>query len=1210
MTQHRSDFVTYETLPEPELIHGIMVHAVGKGKVMMYVPTSDGPKLARIENVLHIPDLAKQGGKVTRLFSQRASQNNQGSAAESPVYIGSRDKSVIHFANFDIDLDHDANPNLLTLHTRIIKNHEKPVEIGLISDSVYKAVSRDTMHRRIGHLSSERVERLCKDSTDIFYKPGAMTFYPDCAVVKSTRQPSGKGTTSRRDGPPFSKVGTDIWCTTQESINGYRYMLGFTCYSTGYVVIYTMRTKDEAPVYLSEFLKWVSMQNYSVDEMRCDSDAVFAGADFANILGHYEVNQTFSAPYTPSENSIAERTWANIMASAKAMLKTARLPLSYWEFAAKTACYIHNRVFSRGVGGIPMTLITGLKTHLSHLRTFGCPAYVHVPAHQRKKMEDSAWKGVFVGYPTYTKGYLVYNPTTGRTIVTKHVRFDESFDGRISEEGTPTHYSNFDTDDPSRPLPRPDHGPSSPGNPPDSHPLPDSSDSEEDDDPPAPGPAAAIQQPQAAAPISSALQRPQQIAAIPQVPAANPGANPQPEQDNADEPAAASLETVPPAPTPSATAPQQPQPPSSSSNPDSVAAAPPSSQGSTPYKDALTRSSAGGTSAQEGTAYETADQEGTSPERILQPGEGSSNEQQQNADPSTPEPDPQQNLEQQPAPRRSERDSHPPERYGFEESANLSALHPYLQQLSSHLSATDSTPVDPPTRRQALNGPHAAEWRQAEIEEINSLKGMKTYVLVPRSEARNIITCKWVYKVKHNSDGSVARYKARLVARGFLQQESIDYHETFAPTAKFVSIRLLVALACSWNWPLHQCDIETAFLWANIEDDTPIYMEQPEGYVSDEYPDYVCKLLKSIYGLKQSAHLFTKLLAKQLKKRRFRQLKTDPSVFVLSDDDGTCAIVACYIDDLLILGRNMNIIDQIKSDLKLDFTVKDLGPVAWILGIAAERDMQNNTFTLHQRKYINDMVAKYGQLESATRNLPYAGGDDKPLESPPCDSKQISQYRSLVGSLLYCAVATRVDIVETVSRLCRCMSAPTVADLRKAIRCLQYLKGTKDLGLQFSGEDGLKCYCDSNWAGATEKRRSRSGYVFVLNNAAIIFRSLLQKSQALSTAEAEYVALCAATQDACFLLQMLEELGIPHPEPIVVLEDNQACVSIATSEIASPKLKHIDLRYHFTRDMIEANKIRLVYCPTYHQAADILTKPTDLLTFLRHRSTLMGHGTH
>ena len=174
---------------------------------------------------------------------------------------------------------------------------------------------------------------------------------------------------------------------------------------------------------------------------------------------------------------------------------------------------------------------------------------------------------------------------------------------------------------------------------------------------------------------------------------------------------------------------------------------------------------------------------------------------------------------------------------------------------------------------------------------------MKTYILVPRSEARNIITCKWVYKVKHNSDGSVARYKARLVARGFLQQESIDYHETFAPTAKFVSIRLLVALACSWNWPLHQCDIETAFLWANIEDDTPIYMEQPEGYVSDEYPDYVCKLLKSIYGLKQSAHLFTKLLAKQLKKRRFRQLKTDPSVFVLSDNDGTCAIVACYIDD-------------------------------------------------------------------------------------------------------------------------------------------------------------------------------------------------------------------------------------------------------------------------------------------------------------------------
>jgi len=220
-------------------------------------------------------------------------------------------------------------------------------------------------------------------------------------------------------------------------------------------------------------------------------------------------------------------------------------------------------------------------------------------------------------------------------------------------------------------------------------------------------------------------------------------------------------------------------------------------------------------------------------------------------------------------------------------------------------------------------------------------------------------------------------------------------------------------------------------------------------------------------------------------------------------------------------------------------------------------------------------------------------------------------YRSLIGSLLYCAVATRVDIVETVSRLCRSMANPTEADMKKAIRCLRYLKGTRQLGLCFSREDGLKVYCDSNWAGAQDKRRSRSGYAFLLNNAAIIFRSIVQKSQALSTAEAEYVALCAASQDVSFLLQMLEELGIHHPDPVVVYEDNQACMTIATSEVSSPKLKHIDLRFHFCRTMIEAKKIRLVHCPTYHQAADILTKPTDVCTFVRHRSTLMGlHDRH
>ena len=178
--------------------------------------------------------------------------------------------------------------------------------------------------------------------------------------------------------------------------------------------------------------------------------------------------------------------------------------------------------------------------------------------------------------------------------------------------------------------------------------------------------------------------------------------------------------------------------------------------------------------------------------------------------------------------------------------------------------------------------------------------------------------------------------------------------------------------------------------------------------------------------------------------------------------------------------------------------------------------------------------------------------------------------------------------------------------MKKAVRCIRYLKGTSYLGIQFNRENGLKFYCDSNWGGPTERRLSRTGYAAMLNNGAIIFRSLIQKSQALSSAKAEYMALCAATQDAVYLTQMMQELGMDIREPVLIMEDNQACIQLADKNIASPRLKHVDIRYHYVRTMAQEKKIEIVHCPTYHQAPDILTKPVDQLTFLRHRATLMG----
>ena len=367
-----------------------------------------------------------------------------------------------------------------------------------------------------------------------------------------------------------------------------------------------------------------------------------------------------------------------------------------------------------------------------------------------------------------------------------------------------------------------------------------------------------------------------------------------------------------------------------------------------------------------------------------------------------------------------------------------------------------STPSDPLTHKAAMKSPFAAEWAQVEREELESLLARNVWKLVPRPHNANIITKKWVYKTKEDSEGRAIRYKARLVARGFTQIEGIDYEETFAPTAKFVTIRLIVALATSLNWPLDQADIDTAFLWADIDED--IYMQQPEGHVDPNFPEHVCKLLKSLYGLKQAAHLWNQLLSKTLKKLGFKQLLTDTSCFVEFDQDGTSIIMAVFVDDLLIAARTQELINETILSLKQHFHVKELGAAKWILGIAIVRDTKTGTTTMHQSKYIRDMISRYGQENAAPTGLPYAGGDEKqPEEVVDCDPKEASQYGSLTGSLLYTAVATRVDISETVTRLYRAMQSPKTVDMKEAIRCLRYLKGTSEMGLQFSGNDGLLC---------------------------------------------------------------------------------------------------------------------------------------------------------
>eukprot|EP00873_Tetraselmis_striata_P005549 jgi/Tetstr1/425813/TSEL_016191.t1 len=511
------------------------------------------------------------------------------------------------------------------------------------------------------------------------------------------------------------------------------------------------------------------------------------------------------------------------------------------------------------------------------------------------------------------------------------------------------------------------------------------------------------------------------------------------------------------------------------------------------------------------------------------------------------------------------------------------------------------------TLKQALSGPFKEQWAQAVESEFNSLEKQGTWVVCELPEERTAIPSKWVFKVKYNADGSIARFKARLVVQGCRQRHGIDYAETFAPTVKFTTIRVLFAIAVQYGWNIHQVDVDTAFLYAPVEEE--IYMRPPPGY--EQYDargrPMVLRLLKSLYGLKQSPRNWHNTLHKFLVCYGFQQLKSDPGAYVYWQGGQLICILVVYVDDMIFAFKDAVWAADFKTALGARFDIKDLGVCAWALGMAVERDWDNATLKVHQAKYIDDMVHKFNLADAYAVSTPAEVGADVPGSNKPLAAEM--PYQALVGSLLYAMVATRPDIAEAVSKLCRVMAKPEERHWQAAKRVLRYLKGTKTLGLTFSGgkADGLlHGYCDADWAGDVVSRRSTTGFVFMLCGAAVSWKSQLQATVALSTAEAEYMALCAAVCEALFLRELLRELCCAQSEATVIFEDNQSCIALTRNPMTHGRSKHIAIKYHFTREKVLSGEVAIEYCPTAQMVADALTKALGRLKHAEFAMQMLG----
>jgi len=468
--------------------------------------------------------------------------------------------------------------------------------------------------------------------------------------------------------------------------------------------------------------------------------------------------------------------------------------------------------------------------------------------------------------------------------------------------------------------------------------------------------------------------------------------------------------------------------------------------------------------------------------------------------------------------------------------------------------------------------------------------------------------------MKFDADGKMTKYKARLVLKGYMQRFGIDYLEIFAPVLRLNTLRLILCLVACHGWKIRQMDVKTAFLNGQLDEDTEIYMVQPPHFAIPGSECKVCKLLKSIYGLKQAPRCWYLTLHKFLVSIGFVRCVKEACLYIKRVGDSV-VLLSVYVDDITITGNNNADIEKACDSLKSQFKMTDLSALKSILGIKVE--VKDKVVTMSQQRYIDVLLEKFGMNDSKPVSTPEVVGHDlEPSKLSDEEFKKLNmQYCELVGSLQYLVTATRPDIANAVQNLSKYLSKYDESHWKQAKRVLRYLKGTKSSVLKIDctnqvGAVQLEAYCDADFANA-EDRKSISGFVVLYGGCCISGRSRKQTIVALSTAEAEYIALSDVIKELLWYSELLDELGFSQG-PITVHCDNQSAIAIAKSPGHHERTKHISIKFHFVRDNVDKEHVKLQYCPSKMMIADILTKaiPREQFEILRSKLGIVDGSTN
>ena len=526
---------------------------------------------------------------------------------------------------------------------------------------------------------------------------------------------------------------------------------------------------------------------------------------------------------------------------------------------------------------------------------------------------------------------------------------------------------------------------------------------------------------------------------------------------------------------------------------------------------------------------------------------------------------------------------------------------------------------EPRNYKDAINSEFKEMWNEAIQTELANLKSHGTWEWTDLPPGRRCIDTTWRFRTKPTKTGLIDKLKGRLCARGFRQMHGFDFTETHAPVTVLSSFRANVAECANYNWNMDMWDISGAYLNAELLEE--IFVIPPDGLeIPEGYEHKVLRLRKALYGLKQAGRQWNKKLTKWLTDYGFIVSDADPSLFLLErniNDVGQTVRLNVHVDDAFAIYTHEKMYNEFKRELMRDFDLSSSADADVFLGITIER-LKDGAIKIVQRRYVDDIVATFLDSGDKPAKTPYVVSWKLSKEMQPQTEeakKEMAEvpYRKLVGMLLHLANCTRPDIAAAVGILGKFNANPGIKHWKAGLEVVKYIKGTADYGVVYGRrQEGIPyvplCgYSDASWADDPDDRTSRAGTMLWSWGGPIEWRSNRQKSQALSSCEAEYMAASLCTQSVVWGARLFRQFGyedlgifssgeaateqeIEGHNPVVIYEDNTGCIHWSKNPVDHQRAKHIDLKYHYVRAKVRSGDIKLVHCETEEMMADLLTK--------------------